>query len=258
MPHKKILSCVAYPFVTMHFMTKQKILIAEDDRKTADLIRMYMENNGYLTIMTDNGQEALHLAQTRQPDLIILDWMMPKVDGLDVCQAIRHEQGVKNVPIIMLTAKSTEEDKLLGLGLGADDYVTKPFSPRELVARVKAVMRRTSNGRIQDSDQIQIGDICVNFARYEVTVRGEKVTLTPKEFKLLAIFIHAPNRVFTRQELVTQAFGHDYDGLERTVDSHMMKLRKKIEQDTRQPRYIQTVFGVGYKLTPPEAGDSHV
>ena len=232
-------------------MSKQKILIAEDDQKTANLIRMYMENNGYLTLLANNGHDALHLAQNKQPDLIILDWMMPKIDGLDVCQSLRQSINDKDIPIIMLTAKSTEEDKLLGLGLGADDYVTKPFSPRELVARVQAVMRRSNNGRFQENDELQMGDIYINFARYEITVRDQPIALTPKEFKLLTTLVHAPNRAFSRQQLVDQAFGHDYEGLERTVDVHMMKLRKKIEFDSSHPKYIHTVFGVGYKFVPP-------
>ena len=171
--------------------------------------------------------------------------MLPKVDGLDVCRLLRSES---NVPIIMLTAKTTEDDKLVGLDLGADDYVTKPFSPRELVARVRAVLRRGMAEEMSGPEQIFYGGLEVDFVRHEARVEGSPVHLTPKEFTLLEIMIKQPGRVFSRLELLELAFGFDYQGFERTVDVHVMNLRKKIEADPTEPRYIQTVYGIGYKF----------
>jgi len=225
----------------------RKILIVDDDKKTVELIRLYLEKDGYRALAAYDGRQALDLTRQKRPDLIVLDLMLPEVDGLDVCRILRAES---RVPIIMLTAKTTEEDKLLGLDLGADDYVTKPFSPRELLARVRAVLRRVDEE--EDSKglpQVRFGDLVVDFVRHEVTVRGKPVHLTPKEFKLLEILIQEPGRAFTRLDLLDRVFGFDYEGLERTVDVHVMNLRKKIEPNPREPAYIQTVYGVGYKFT---------
>jgi DNA-binding response OmpR family regulator len=223
---------------------KPEILVVDDDRKTVDLICLYLEKDGYRVMEAYDGRQALDIARNRRPGLIILDLMLPKVDGLDVCRLLREES---NVPIIMLTAKTTEDDKLAGLDLGADDYVTKPFSPRELIARVRAVLRR---GKAEDSgpELIQDGELEVDFLRHEARVDGTSVHLTPKEFTLLEILIKQPGRVFSRLELLELAFGFDYQGFERTVDVHVMNLRKKIESDPAQPKYVQTVYGVGYKF----------
>ena len=225
----------------------QKVLVVEDDQKTADLIRLYLERNGYEAVVVHNGRVGLELAQSQHPDLIILDLMLPGLGGLDICHSLRREPTTKHIPIIMLTAKSTEDDKLEGLYLGADDYVTKPFSPRELMARVKAVLRRLSHASSQP-DEIGYGDLTINFPQYEVRIGGERINLTPKEFKILAVLITHPERAFSRAELVEKAFGYDYDGLDRTIDVHVLKLRKKIEADSANPQYIQTVYGVGYKF----------
>ena len=225
-------------------MVNRKILIVDDDKKTTELIRLYLEKDGYRTLIAHDGRQALDLARQKRPDLIVLDLMLPEVDGLDVCRILRAES---KVPIIMLTAKTTEEDKLLGLDLGADDYVTKPFSPRELLARIRAVLRRIGEER-SEKRQVRFGDLVVDFVRHEVTVQGKPVYLTPKEFKLLEALIQEPGRAFTRLELLDRVFGFDYEGLERTVDVHVMNLRKKIEPDPRKPIYIQTVYGVGYKF----------
>jgi DNA-binding response OmpR family regulator len=174
--------------------------------------------------------------------------MLPTLTGHDICRILRGDQNTADVPIIMLTAKSTEDDKLLGIEIGADDYVTKPYSPRELVARVQMVLRRTNRAQ-KEPDQLQFGDLQVNFARYEVTLEGEPVSLTPKEFSLLKTMISEPGRVFSRDDLMDKAFGFDYEGLARTVDVHVMKLRKKIETDINEPKYIQTVYGIGYKFS---------
>jgi DNA-binding response OmpR family regulator len=178
---------------------------------------------------------------------MILDLMLPGMDGIDVCHVLRGEGN--KVPIIMLTAKTTEEDKLIGLGLGADDYVTKPFSPRELVARVRAVLRRVGEEEAKGPPEVCAGDLVVDFTRHEARVRGKLIGLTPTEFKLLEVLIKEPGRAFTRLDLLDQVFGFDYEGLERTVDAHVMNLRKKIEPNPAQPTYIQTVYGVGYKFT---------
>ena len=195
--------------------------------------------------MAYDGRRAIEIARKRRPGLIILDLMLPKVDGLDVCRLLRAES---NVPIIMLTAKTTEDDKLEGLDIGADDYVTKPFSPRELVARVRAVLRRGMAEEVSGPSQIQLGNLEVDFVRHEARVEGTSVHLTPKEFTLLEIMIKQPGRVYSRLELLELAFGFDYQGFERTVDVHVMNLRKKIEPDPAQPRYVHTVYGIGYKF----------
>ena len=224
---------------------KPTILVVDDDRKTVDLIRLYLEKDGYRVLAAYDGPTAIDLARNRQPGLIILDLMLPKIDGLDVCRLLRSES---QVPIIMLTARTTENDKLTGLDLGADDYVTKPFSPRELVARVRAVLRRGMAESDPGPEQILYGDLEVDFVRHEARIDGVTVHLTPKEFTLLEIMIKQPGRVFSRLELLELAFGYDYQGFERTVDVHMMNLRKKIESNPAQPRYVQTVYGVGYKF----------
>jgi DNA-binding response OmpR family regulator len=224
---------------------KPTILVVDDDRKTVDLIRLYLEKDGYRVLVAYDGRQALDLARRKHPGLIILDLMLPKVDGLDVCRILRSES---KVPIIMLTAKTTEEDKLAGLDLGADDYVTKPFSPRELVARVRAVLRRVTNAEDAGPSVMCFGDILLDLVRHEATVQGCAVHLTPKEFKLLETLVSQPGRVFSRLELLEHAFGFDYGGFERTIDVHIMNLRKKIEPDPAQPTYIQTIYGLGYKF----------
>jgi DNA-binding response OmpR family regulator len=224
---------------------KQKVLVVDDDRKTVAAIKLYLEHGGYETLCAYDGRQALIEARDGRPDLVVLDLMLPQLDGLDVCRALRAES---RVPIIMLTARAAEDDKLCGLDLGADDYVTKPFSPRELVARVRAVLRRVEPQGVADKSVLRRNDIVIDFGRRAVEVRGRAVTLTPTEFKLLAALAKSPGRVFTRQELVEQALGWDYDGLDRTVDAHVMNLRRKIEPERAQPSLIVTVFGVGYKF----------
>ena len=223
-----------------------KILIVDDDRKTAELIRMYLEREGYAALLAHDGRQALELARQRSPDLIVLDLMLPLVEGLDVCRILRAES---RVPIIMLTARTTEDDKLLGLDLGADDYITKPFSPRELVARVRAVLRRGGPAQRGEPAAARCGELVVDFVSRSVRLRGAPVHLTPKEFKLLELLARHPGRAFSRLELLEQVFGYDYDGLERTVDVHLMNLRKKIERDPAQPSYVLTVYGHGYKFS---------
>ena len=221
------------------------ILVVDDDKKTVELIRLYLERERYKVLAAYDGQQALMLARQKSPGLIILDWMLPKVDGLDVCRILRAESSV---PIIMLTAKATEEDTLLGLDLGADDYITKPFSPRELVARVRVVLRRAYAQEEQPPEELRIGQLLIDFRAHEVWRDGERVDVTPKEFRLLETLAREPGRAFSRLELMQRVFGLDYEGLERTVDVHMMNLRKKIEASPNEPTYLLTVYGLGYKF----------
>lgn len=221
----------------------KRILIVEDDRKTARLVELYLQKDGYRVTTADNGSEGLELARRLKPDLAILDLMLPEMDGLEVCRHLREES---DVPVIMLTARTTEDDKLRGLDVGADDYVTKPFSPRELVARVRAVLRRVADPR--EEEDVTAGNLTVSFARHEVTTAGQVIELTPTEFDLLGLFVRNPHRAFSRLQLVEQVFGLDYEGLERTIDVHIMNLRRKIELDPSHPRFVKTVFGVGYKF----------
>jgi DNA-binding response OmpR family regulator len=223
----------------------RKILVVDDDRKTVDLLKLYLERDGYQVLVAHDGRQALELARQRRPDLVVLDLMLPAIEGLDVCRILRAEA---HTPIIMLTARTTEDDKLLGLDLGADDYITKPFSPREVVARVRVVLRRAGAAREQGPDTIRFQDLVVDFVGHTARLHGEPLRLTPKEFKLLEILLKQPGRAWSRLELLEKVFGFDYEGLERTVDVHVMNLRRKIERDPTRPEYIQTVYGVGYKF----------
>ncbi|MGZ4779193.1 MAG: response regulator [Thermoanaerobaculia bacterium] len=222
-------------------MRARRILIVEDDVKTSASIDMYLRHEGYRTELAQSGTDGLARARLERPDLVILDLMLPGLNGLELCRELRSESAV---PIIMLTARSTEEDKLRGLDIGADDYVTKPFSPRELVARVRAVLRRTE----ASSEAATAGDIVVDPNSHEVTVRGEKVPCTAAEFRLLDALVRSSGRVLSREELMQRAFGDTYEGLDRTIDVHIKNLRKKIEEDRANPSRIVTVFGVGYKF----------
>src|SRR6266508_4964918 len=223
----------------------RKILVVDDDRKTVDLLRLYLERDGYQVLAAHDGRQALDLTRQRRPDLIVLDLMLPTINGLDICRVLRAES---KIPIIMLTARTTEDDKLLGLDLGADDYITKPFSPREVVARVRVVLRRAGEEPERGPSLARVRDLVVDFKSHEARVRGEALRLTPKEFKLLETLVKQPGRAWSRLELLEQVFGFDYEGLERTVDVHVMNLRKRIERDPTRPQYIQTVYGVGYKF----------
>jgi DNA-binding response OmpR family regulator len=228
-------------------------LVVDDDPKTVALIALYMEREGFQVLSAYDGRRALDLARQQRPDLILLDLMLPHIDGLDITRIIRAES---RVPLIMLTARTTEHDKLLGLDLGADDYVTKPFSPRELMARVRAVLRRAQPALATTPPTLRYRDLLVNFLSREVRQGGEPRHLTPKEYGLLEVMARAPGRAFARGELLRHVFGADYEGLDRTVDVHIMNLRRKIEPDPAAPIYIITVYGYGYKFgeeTPEEA-----
>jgi DNA-binding response OmpR family regulator len=216
----------------------RRVLIVDDDPKVCDTLDRYLSHAGYATTSALDGAKALELVQTFAPDLVVLDLMLPRVSGLEVCRLLRE---TSSVPIIMLTAKTTEHDKLTGLSLGADDYLTKPFSPRELVARVDAVLRRS--GTTEKTPRVIAGALTIDPERCEVTVDGAPVTLTATELRLLLAMARAPGRVFRREELARLALGDDFEGLERTVDAHIKNLRHKVGAET-----IATVFGIGYKL----------
>ncbi|WP_236031719.1 response regulator transcription factor [Ktedonospora formicarum] len=221
----------------------------DDDKKTVDLIRLSLKKEGFETLEAYDGLEALALTRSEVPDLIILDWLLPHIGGPDLCRIIRSES---TIPVIMLTAKATEEDKLLGLNLGVDDYLTKPFSLRELAARVRIVLRRTHRWAERPAT-LRAGNLLIDLQAHEVCLSGQPIRLTPKEFKLLETFATSPGRTFSRQELVERVYGLDYDGFDRTIDFHLGNLRKKIEADPEHPPFLQTVHGVGYKFR--RAGD---
>jgi DNA-binding response OmpR family regulator len=225
-------------------MADAKILVVDDDKKIIDLVTAYLKRDGYHVLAAYDGQQAIDLARHKQPDLVILDLALPQVDGMDVCRILRSES---NVPIIMLTARTTEDDKLAGLDLGADDYVTKPFSPRELVARVRTVLRRVGE-KESGPPEVRFDDVVVDFVRHEVRMRGQVVSLTPTEFRLLEVLVKEPGKAFKRLELLEQVCGYEYEGLERTIDAHVKNLRKKIEPEPGRPRYVVTVPGVGYRF----------
>jgi DNA-binding response OmpR family regulator len=219
---------------------KGRILVVEDDARTSASIALYLRHDGFEVVTAADGATALAEAGRRMPDLVVLDLMLPGVDGLEVCRAVR---SCGNVPIIMLTARSTEEDKLRGLGAGADDYVTKPFSPRELVARVQAVLRRSQGPRV-----VRVRGVEIDLHLRVVRVGERTVGLTPTEYRILEVLASAPGRPFSRAELAQQVFGYDRDAQERTLDVHVMNLRRKIEPDRTRATVVVTVFGVGYRL----------
>jgi len=228
-------------------MDLKKILVVEDERKIADIIVAYLDREGYSAKTTASGTEALDLADSFHPDLVVLDLMLPDLSGEEVCKELRKRS---DVPIIMVTARTAEEERIKGLEIGADDYVTKPFSPRELVARVKSVLRRASGDDEFLAERLSFKDgrMVIDIGRHEIRVEGEPVTLTPHEFKLLVTMARHPGRVYSRYELINKVQGYDFEGYERTIDAHVKNLRHKIETDSKHPEYIRTVFGVGYKL----------
>ncbi|MDB5173840.1 MAG: response regulator with CheY-like receiver domain and winged-helix DNA-binding domain [Phycisphaerales bacterium] len=225
-------------------MSKGTILVIDDEKDLIDLVRYNLEKEGYDVIAASDGQAGLDVATRHRPDLVVLDLMMPGIDGLQVCQRLRADQKVGRIPVIMLTAKATEADRIVGLELGADDYITKPFSPREVVARVKAVLRRASAQ--QEAPQIiRTGDLVIDLQGHEVTSRGQRVTLTATEFKILQFLASRPGRVFSRDEILDAALGNDAAVFDRTVDVHITAIRRKLGSGAEQ---IETVRGFGYKF----------
>jgi DNA-binding response OmpR family regulator len=219
----------------------ERVLIVEDDEKTARIVRSYLVHEGYAVEIVTDGLSALRAVSREQPDLVLLDVMLPELDGMDVCRELRR---VGDVAIIMVTARTTETDKIAGLGAGADDYVAKPFSPRELVARVKSVLRRSS----PRTAEIGLGSMTVDRKARQVRVRGTTLPLTPTEYRVIDALARSPGTVLTRAELVERAIGFEYDGMERTIDVHVRNLRKKIEAAGGRPQLIRTAFGSGYAL----------
>lgn len=228
-------------------MAGKRVLVVDDDVKTVELVKLYLNRDGHKVLVAYDGVEALRLAREGHPDLIVLDLMLPGIDGLEVCRTLRNES---DVPIIMLTARTTDEDKLTGLGLGADDYVTKPFSPRELAARVRAVLRRLPGER--GPAEIERGELTVNFVKHKAFLAGRPLNLSPTEFKLLGVLAREPGRVFSRAQLIEEALGYDFVGFDRTVDVHILNLRRKLEPDPNHPEHIKTVYGVGYNFLEGE------
>jgi two-component system alkaline phosphatase synthesis response regulator PhoP len=231
-----------------------KILVVDDEEHILTLIKFNLEQAGFEVVSANDGEEALAKVEVERPDLIVLDLMLPKKDGMEVCKELRLQRNV--TPILMVTAKDDEFDKVLGLELGADDYMTKPFSPREVVARVKAILRRskiveTPVQQVEETDAIRIADLKVLPEYYEAYVADEKLELTPKEFELLYYLVKNKGRVLTRDQLLSAVWNYDFAGDTRIVDVHISHLREKIERDTKKPVYIKTIRGLGYKLEEP-------
>jgi DNA-binding response OmpR family regulator len=224
-----------------------KILVVDDEPNIREVVELYLRRDGHTVVAAADGEEALRLYQQTEPDLVVLDLMLPKVSGLEVCRRI---QASERVPVVMLTARGEEEDRIVGLGIGADDYVVKPFSPRELAARVEAVLRRVNEARAGSGDEksMVFGDLRIDPGAREVTIRDAPVTLTAREFDLLHHMASHPKRVFTRDHLMETVWGYAFAGDTSTVTVHIRRLREKIEPDPARPRYLQTVWGVGYRF----------
>lgn len=231
-------------FASLFYTMGKKILIIEDEKKLVTILKGYLEQAGYAVVAATDGQQGLTVFRHEKPALVLLDLNLPGIDGLDVCRALRKES---NVPVIMVTARVEETDRLIGLELGADDYILKPFSPREVVARVRAVLRR-AEGETMRSQSLSAGDLAVDLAKHAARLKGRALDLTPTEFTLLVVLMQNPGRALTRLQLLDQAQGEAFDGYERTIDAHIKNLRQKLERDPKDPRYILTVFGVGYKF----------
>ncbi len=222
------------------------VLIVEDDPHALELVRLYLVRDGHQVQTASDGLQGLRLAREVRPDLVVLDLMLPGLDGRELCRILRQES---NMPIVMLTARAEEDDRLAGLDLGADDYVTKPFSPRELAARVKAVLRRTSREAAKPGPaKLTWGPVVVDQSQRTVHVDGLPAHLTPTEFRLLVLMMMEPRRVFTREQIIERVFGYDFDGFDRTVDAHVSSLRRKLQQSGEKSNYIHTIYGVGYRL----------
>ncbi len=228
--------------------TDNTILVVDDEKETVRLLRAYLEGAGYRVFYAYEGEQALHILRTERPGLVLLDLMLPDRDGWSITKIIRADSALRATPIIMLTARVEDTDKILGLELGADDYVTKPFNPREVLARVRAVLRRNSEDTEPTERVVHYRDLRLDPHLREVSIRGDVVDLTPIEYQLLRTLMTSVGHVFTRTELIERALDDDYASLERSLDTHVKNLRKKLEEDTRNPEYILTVYGVGYRL----------
>lgn len=222
------------------------VLILEDDPHTVEVVQLYLRRDGHHVLSATDGIAGLSLAREAQPDLIILDLMLPGMDGLEICRILRQES---DVPIVILTARADEEDRLAGLDLGADDYVTKPFSPRELAARIRAVLRRSARDELEGgAARLDYESISMEMRQHTVHVDGTQIHLTPTEIRLLALLMREPGRTFSRDQIIDRVFGYDFEGFDRTVDSHVYSLRRKLEAAAGDKKYIHTIYGVGYRL----------
>lgn len=227
-------------------MMSEKILVVDDEINLLQVVKDYLALESYEVYTAERGKQAIELFHKVKPDFIILDLMLPDLSGEEICKQIRNQS---DVPILMLTAKSSEEDKVTGLYIGADDYLTKPFSPRELAGRVRAILRRTKgNAVISDILSFNNDDLVIDIPKHVVKKNGEIVNLTPNEYKILLTLVQNPEKAFTRGQLINSALGYDFEGYDRTIDTHIKNLRQKIEDDVKEPRYIITVYGVGYKF----------
>ncbi len=225
----------------------QRILVVDDDKNIVRLVRSYLEQAGYSVLVAYDGETAMHAIRRERPDLVVLDLMLPGRDGWQIARWMREDKRLASIPILMLTARVEDSDKMQGFELGADDYVTKPFNPPEIVARARAILRRVG-GALTPSSVLQSGELRLDTEQQAATLKGQPLDLTPTEFALLQVLMQNPNHAFTRTELIEKALGFAYEGMERTLDSHVKNLRKKIEDDPGQPQYVETVFGVGYRL----------
>lgn len=224
-----------------------RVLVVDDDKQIVRLLQSYLEQAGFAVLTAHDGETALHTIRRERPDLVVLDLMLPGRDGWEITRHLRADEHLAATPIVMLTARVEDSDKILGLELGADDYVTKPFNPAEVIARVRAVLRRAA-GPPRPVRVVENRGLRLDLDRHEVSLAGRPVETTPTEFAILRALLENPNHAFTRGELIEKALGYNYEGLDRTVDSHIKNLRKKIESDPSQPEYIETVFGVGYRM----------
>jgi two-component system alkaline phosphatase synthesis response regulator PhoP len=229
----------------------QRVLVVDDDKEIVRIIRAYLEKAGYNVSTAYDGETALHIIRSDRPDLVVLDLMLPDRDGWSITRIVRGDPSLAATPIVMLTARVEGEDRVMGLDLGADDYIPKPFNPHEVVARVRAVLRR-ANQDFGPAHVVQIGQLLLDPDRHEVQLAGKPIELTPTEFDLLKTLMEYPGHAFTRQSLIEKGLGFNYEGMERTLDSHIRNLRRKLEADPSEPVYIKTVFGVGYRMQGPE------
>ncbi|WP_425061417.1 response regulator [Sporomusa carbonis] len=226
-------------------MVQYSAVIVDDDEKLTKLLQTYFEKEGFITGVAHEGFEAMKLIREKKPDIIILDLMLPGIDGWEICRRVRRET---DIPILMLTARDEETDRLIGLEMGADDYVTKPFSPREVVARAKVILRRSKKSAAVKAEAIKIGNLSINYERHEIRKDGELVDVTPTEFKIVELLTTNPGRVYSRLHIVEFIQDYAFDGYERTIDAHIKNLRRKLEDNPKEPQYIITVYGVGYKF----------
>lgn len=228
-------------------MPQQTVLVVDDEPGIVTIVRDYLDRAGYRVLTAGDGETALRLARLERPGLMVLDLMLPGIDGFDITRVLRSDPALSGLPVIMLTARVEETDKLVGLELGADDYITKPFSPRELVARVKAVLRRSEGAGLY-SGTLHVGSLAIDLERRVVKSHGAPIDLTPTEFDLLCVLARQPGRPFTRAQLMDLVYDADFDGYDRTIDAHVKNLRRKIEDDPHNPRLIQMVYGIGYRF----------